>query len=226
MKIICFIFARGKSKGIKNKNLLKFKRVSLLGNSIIQAKKISLIKDIFVSTDSKKIRLEALKYGAKVPFLRPKHLAMDNTPELKAWRHAIAYLKKINYKADYIVSLPTTAPLRKQSDILKCIKLATEKKLDFVFTVSPSFRNPYFNMVRLYKNKISKVINKKDIYRRQDAPKCYDMNNACFVFKTKYVLKYDNLLSGKCKIIEMPRSRSIDIDDKFDYNLVKKIVNL
>ncbi len=75
----------------------------------------------------------------------------------------------------------------------------------------------------MIKKKIKKVINKKNIYRRQDAPKCYDMNNACFVFKTDYVLKFNNLLSGKCKFIEMPRSRSIDIDDEFDYKLVKKL---
>ncbi len=223
MKVVCFIFARGNSKGIKNKNLLNFRNRSLLANSITQAKKISIIKDVFVSTDSKKIMLEALKNGAKVPFKRPKHLSLDGTPELEAWRHAIRYLKKINYKVDYIVSLPTTSPLRNKKDILRCIKLATRKKLDFVFTVNPSIRNPYFNMVKIDNKKIKKVINKKNIYRRQDAPKCYDMNNACFVFKTDYVLKFNNLLSGKCKFIEMPRSRSIDIDDEFDYKLVKKL---
>ena len=55
MNIVALICARGNSKGIKNKNLLKFKNTNLLGNSILQAKKIKCIKRIFVSTDSKKI---------------------------------------------------------------------------------------------------------------------------------------------------------------------------
>ena len=55
MKIVALINARGGSKGIKNKNILKFKNTTLLGNSIFQAKKIKLIQRVFVSTDNKKI---------------------------------------------------------------------------------------------------------------------------------------------------------------------------
>ena len=43
MNIVSFIFARGNSSGIKNKNLLKFKKTSLLGNSILQSKKLHRI---------------------------------------------------------------------------------------------------------------------------------------------------------------------------------------
>ena len=44
MNIICFIYARGNSKGLKNKNLLKFKKTTLLGNAILQARKVKYIK--------------------------------------------------------------------------------------------------------------------------------------------------------------------------------------
>ena len=62
MKIVAFIFARGNSKGIKNKNLLKFKKTTLLGHAIQQAKKVNYIKEVFLSTDSKKI----LNYAQKI----------------------------------------------------------------------------------------------------------------------------------------------------------------
>ena len=94
MNIICFIFARGDSKGIKNKNLLKFKKTTLLGNAILQARKVKYAKRTFVSTDSKQIMLEAKRYKAEIPFLRPKNLASDNSPEILSWRHAINYLDK------------------------------------------------------------------------------------------------------------------------------------
>ena len=59
MKIIGLICARGNSQGIKNKNLLKFKKTSLLGNSIKQAFKSKFINRVIVSTDSDKIAKEA-----------------------------------------------------------------------------------------------------------------------------------------------------------------------
>tara|TARA_B110000977_G_scaffold201844_1_gene299220 strand:- start:13775 stop:14455 length:681 start_codon:yes stop_codon:yes gene_type:complete len=225
MKIICFIFARGNSKGLKNKNILKFKNTTLLGNSINQAKKISLIKDIYVSTDSEKIIKKALFYGAKVPFKRPKMYSGDRSPEIYAWRHALKFLKKKKLTTDYIVTLPVTSPLRSLTDIKKCIKLAISKKLDYVFTVNKSNRNPYFNIVQKDLNKVKKVINKKNIFRRQDAPVCYDMNNACFVFSSKYILTNTDVFRGKCDFVVMPKSRSIDIDDYFDYKLIKKLSN-
>ena len=50
--LVALICARGGSKGIKNKNLLKIKNKSLIRISIEHAKKIKSIKRIFVSTDS------------------------------------------------------------------------------------------------------------------------------------------------------------------------------
>ena len=129
MNIIAFIFARGGSKGIKNKNLLKFNNTTLLGHAISQAKKSKYIKKIFVSTDSKKIAAKAIIYKAEVPFLRPKNLAKDNSPEILSWKHAIIFLKnKLNINPEYIVSIPTTSPLRNVSDIDKCIQKAIKNK--------------------------------------------------------------------------------------------------
>ena len=137
MDIVAFIFARSGSKGLKNKNLLKFKNKSLLGHAILHARKSKLIKKIFVSTDSLKIKKEALKYDALVPFLRPKELASDESPEIDSWKHAINFLnQKLNIYPDYIVSVPTTAPLRNVSDINKCITKAIKKKFKLFCSLS------------------------------------------------------------------------------------------
>ena len=229
MNVVSFIFARGGSRGIKSKNLLKFKKTTLLGNSILQSKKSRYIKRIFVSTDSNKISKEAIKNNAEVPFIRPKYLAKANSPEIYAWRHAINFLnKKLNLYPDYIVSVPTTCPLRMVSDIDKCINKAIKNKLDVVFATTPSSRNPYFNMLQERKGKLN-IFSKtglawnfknKKIYRRQDAPKCFDLSTACYVFKPKYIQKTLDLFSGKVGFVLIPRERSIDIDDKLDYKMV------
>ena len=72
MNIVALICARGNSKGIKNKNLLKYKNTTLLGQAIKQSLKSKLINRVIIS-DS--IAKEAEKYNVEIPFLRPANLA-------------------------------------------------------------------------------------------------------------------------------------------------------
>ena len=55
MNVVALICARGNSKGIKNKNLLKYKNTTLLGQAIKQSLKSKLINRVIISTDSKKL---------------------------------------------------------------------------------------------------------------------------------------------------------------------------
>jgi len=219
MKIVALICARGNSRGIKNKNLLKFKNTTLLGNAIKQASRSKYINRVIVSTDSNKILREALKNKAEIPFIRPSKLAKNNSPEIETWRHAIKSLNK-NNDIDFIVSIPTTSPLRLVSDIDNCIKRAIKKNLDMVFAVTEASKNPYFNIVELKNKKLSLVCSsKKSIFRRQDAPSCYDLTTVCYVFKPGYIMKQKNLFSGKTGFVVIPKHRAIDIDDEIDYKI-------
>ena len=75
-----FIFARSGSKGLPNKNI-KLLGKPLIAWAINQALSVKKIKRVIVSTDCKKIKKISESYGATVPFLRPKYLAKDNSPE-------------------------------------------------------------------------------------------------------------------------------------------------
>ena len=65
---IAIIPARKNSQRIKNKNIKIFNGKPIIFWSIKTALKSKLFKDIFVSTDSKKIAKYAIKYGVKVLF--------------------------------------------------------------------------------------------------------------------------------------------------------------
>ena len=73
-KTICIIPARGGSKGLKNKNIQKVNGMPLIAYPIKAALKSKVCDTIFVSTDSEEIANTAKKFGAFVPFLRPKNL--------------------------------------------------------------------------------------------------------------------------------------------------------
>ena len=222
MKLFSFIFARGGSKGIKNKNITKINGKPLIFYSISLAKKISG-KNVYVSTDSLSIKRISEKYGASV-IMRPKSISKDKSLEIFAWKHAINYLNQRNIFFDIFLSLPTTSPLRNLYDIKKAISLL--KKCDLVVTGSVSKRSPWFNMVQVNKDLNVELLvkNKKKITRRQDVPKTYDLTTVADVAKASYRLGAKGIFDGKVKLSEIPVDRALDIDDKFDLKIAKLLM--
>ena len=223
-KITCLICARGGSKGLKNKNIKKFHGKPLIVWTFKIAKSINKFSNIILSTDSLKIANIAKKNGLQVPFLRPKNLAKDNSKELDVWKHALKYLKKINQFPDILVVLPVTSPLRKTSHINKAIKKFLKDRSDALISVKEPENNPYFNMVKLKKNKHAQIINNKIKYnRRQDAPKVYSISTICFILKPNFVLNTSDIFKGKVTTVLFDKKYSIDIDDNYDFEIAKTL---
>ena len=65
-KILALVPARGGSKGIKYKNLKKINGVSLIGHTSKFIMLSKIFDDLYLSTESKKIILEANKYNFKI----------------------------------------------------------------------------------------------------------------------------------------------------------------
>ena len=99
-KILAIIPARGGSKGLKNKNLKKIGKKSLISLAINSCKKLKLVDKIFVSTDSKKIAKEAEKQGIKVPFLRAKKISGDKIPAFDVIYQTLRLVEKF-YKEKF-----------------------------------------------------------------------------------------------------------------------------
>ena len=79
MKAICFIGARGGSKGVPRKNIREFAGKPLIAHTIKSALDSNIFSDVIVSTEDKEIAKIAKKYGASVPFVRPKKYASDKS---------------------------------------------------------------------------------------------------------------------------------------------------
>ena len=78
---------RGGSKGVPNKNLREINGKPLMDYTINQALKSGLFEHVVISTDSEKIAKIAIKYGAEVPFLRPKSIAKNDSKTIDSITH-------------------------------------------------------------------------------------------------------------------------------------------
>ena len=220
IKTRAFIFARGGSKGITGKNLVNFNGHPLIAQSILIAQKLSCIEKIYVSTDSDQIADVSIKYGVSI-IKRPKNLATDDSPEWLSWQHAIK--NSIDNDGDFsrFISLPTTSPLRIESDIKKCLD-ALKNKIDIVITATESKRSPWFNMITIDPNGLTKLLIDHGSYvRRQDTPICFDLSTVAYVSTPKFILNNNRIWEGNVATVIIPPERAIDIDNQLDLDFAR-----
>ena len=224
MRAIAFICARGGSKGLPGKNIRPLIGKPLISWSIEHALAVPGIARVIVSTDSPAIAAVAREYGAEVPFMRPPHLAADDTPEWLAWRHALEFVRtEENRLPDAMVSVPATAPLRDPSDIARCLELFEQGDSDIVVTVSPAHRSPYFNMVKENADGTVglAIPTLSSVTRRQDAPVVYDMSTVAYVARPDWVLTHNGLFDGRMRAVNVPAERAVDIDTLQDFHFAE-----
>ena len=209
MRTFAFVFARGGSKGIPRKNLQLLDGKPLLAWSIEMGQILSEIKQVFVSTDDAEIADVANALGAEV-INRPGHIARDTSPEWLAWQHAIEWVQERLGTFDRFLSLPTTAPLRSPVDVQSCLDLLDENT-DVVITMTPTSRNPWFNMVSESTNGELKLLVDGNYIRRQDAPVGYDVSTVAYVLRPNFAMDHQRLWDGRVKGVVVPNERALDL---------------
>lgn len=221
--IIAIIPARGGSKSIKNKNIIGLDGKPLIFYTINNALKSKEFIKVIVSTDSPEIAKVAKKYGAEVPFLRPKNISHD-CPTEKVLIHASKFLEKF-ISFDGVACLQPTSPFRKIESIKKCAKIFRSNKYDSVitfkkveaerpewmFTKKKNLMTPYIN-----KKKINgKIIFGKNI-ARQLYQKLYKPNGSIYITKKNILYKYNSIYGFKLYGYINDEYESHDIDTKLD----------
>ena len=80
-KIWAIIPARSGSKSLKNKNIVLLNKKPLLAHTIDSALKSKMFEKVLVLTDSQRYAKIAKKYGAEIPFIRPKNISKDKSTD-------------------------------------------------------------------------------------------------------------------------------------------------
>ena len=225
MNILCTVCARGGSTGIKNKNIKKLFNKPLILHTLLQAKKSRIFDKIIVSTDSNKI-INICKRKVDYIVKRPKKLSTGKASKIFAIKHALIQAE-INFKKkfDIIIDLDATSPLRNIDDIIKAKNKFVRNKYENLISVCHSKKNPYFNIVEKTKKGLKLVREtEKNYVRRQDAPDVYDINASIYIWKRAALLNTNKVVTNITGFYIMPKIRSIDIDDYFDFKLVELLM--
>jgi N-acylneuraminate cytidylyltransferase/CMP-N,N'-diacetyllegionaminic acid synthase len=223
--IIGLITARGGSKAIPKKNVRLVAGKPLIAWTIEAAFSSHRLSQLVVSTDDQEIATIARKWGARVPFLRPAELALDNSPHIPVVVHAIEWLESHEQlRCDYVLLLQPTSPFRSGDDINNAIQLALDRDADSVVSVCESPSHPYL-VKNIVDGRLKSFLPQPDGYLpRQSLPKAYVINGAIYLVRRDVLMKQHTFYTERTYAFLMPPERSLDIDTPWDIYLADLIL--
>ena len=221
MRVLFLITARGGSKGLPGKNLLKLDGISLVGFKALSAHKSRYCSRLIISTDSPEIQGDARQYGVEVPFTRPAELATDTASSVDVIWHALEYLETQGEPYDAVMLLEPSAPFATHDDYDRAIEMMIAKQANVVVgvravTVNSVFQGPLDAQLRLA-SIVDKIQHQRT--RRQDQPHEYTMNGALYLFRWDFFKKHRQIYGDRENTYGyiMPQVYSLEIDEAMDY---------
>lgn len=126
-KAIAIITARGGSKRIPQKNIKEFCGKPIIAYSIEAAINSGIFDEVMVSTDSMEIAKIAIKYGAKVPFMRSEANSSDYATTSDVLAEVIDEYRKREREFDYMACLYPTAPFITPEKLKNAMEMLIEQ---------------------------------------------------------------------------------------------------
>ena len=215
---LVIIPCRKNSKRIKNKNRINFGNQKLFENTIKNAKKLKINKDIYLDSDDKYYEKFTKKYSINFN-LRPKYLSQSKSKSIDVVLNLLNKLEKNGKYFDNVILLQTTSPFRTNDDIEKAYNNFIKNKLDSIVSVCYSnFKN---NQV-VFENP-ENIINNNFLLKNKK--KILLINGAIYIASVKFLKKNNKFFGGKkSEYYVMKQSLSTDLDSNFDLYLAKKLL--
>ena len=234
MNILFTLCGRAGSKGVKGKNARDFLDVPLvwysLANIALYIEKYTGEDNIktVLNTDSEPLK-DLVNRVVEVPVSiihREENLAGDKVPKVAVILDSLNKAEKLfGKKFDIVVDLDITSPLRTVQDVKNAIDRKKQRNdVDVVYSVAPSRRNPYFNMVKEENDYFCKAI-PSNFTTRQEAPVFYDMNASIYAYSPDALKhkEHTTFFNSNCDAVIMKDTGILDIDSEEDYELMQVI---
>lgn len=233
LKILGIIGARSGSKGVSHKNIRLLMRKPLMAWIIETARASRYINRVVVSTDSEEYAAIARQYGADVPYLRPKELAADHSPECEYVKNMVEWLEKYEgYKPDIVVRMMATVPLQIPEDIDSCIgELLKDPEAQSAVVIAEARQHPQKALKLVDDGRGGKRLvtyfteSGREVtpIARQHYEKAYFRSNviAC---RTNVIYETASLTGDLVRYHIIPQERAIDIDSPIDFFIIEKLI--
>ena len=224
--VLGIIPARGGSKGLPGKNIRPLVGRSLVARAADVARDSGVIDRLILSTDSPEIADEGRKAGIEVPFVRPAHMAADDTPMLPVLQHAVEQLEATGWKPAIIVLLQPTSPLRRSSHLREAVVRLRETRADSVVSVIelPRHLSPDYVM-RIDDGELKPFLPEgAKVLRRQDARPAYVRDGTVYAFWRNTLIVQHSIYGARCVPLLVPAAESITIDAPEDWTKAERLL--
>lgn len=218
MSNIAFIPARGGSRSIPLKNIKEINGKPLIYWVLKASNEAKFIDEIFVATDSEKIKSIVLSFNfSKVKvYDRDPENAKDTSPTMDVVNE---FLKKYEIDdEDNFILIQATSPLLRTIQLEEMYEKYNKEKADSALTC--------VRIKKFFWNEDGHPINYDYNHRprRQDFKGCLMENGACYISTIKNLKKANNLLNGKISVYEMPEYTGFEIDEPDDFLIIENLM--
>jgi CMP-N,N'-diacetyllegionaminic acid synthase len=215
---LAIIPARGGSKRLPRKNLMKLLDKPLIAWTIQAGRNSTYIDKVIVTSDDEEILSVAGKYGVEI-IKRPSVLATDSASTFDAVKHVIDNF----IKYDYVVLLQPTSPLRNEKHIDEAIGILISKKADAVISVCETEHSPLWcNILPENGSMENFLIDENKNKRGQDLDRYYRLNGAIYICSTERLLcERSFFINDNIYAYLMDNEDSVDIDNLIDFKLAE-----
>ena len=221
MKRLAIIPVKTFSRRLKRKNFIKLDKKSLYSHTLDNLVKTKKFSTIHISSE----KMLNEKYQ---DFLRPRSLTKNNTTldELIIW-----ILNKYRAKGvifDTVCLAYATSPLLNAKDYLLALKKFENSNKKNPLISCSKFRNS-FDEALILKKKLLVPVNHRKFYSDSKFHKEFFFETGAFIFFSSDIYK-----SKRIKLIKnkrflpyiLPFEKSIDLNTKEDFKIIKKLYNL
>jgi pseudaminic acid cytidylyltransferase len=221
MKRIAIIPARGGSKRIPRKNIKFFLGEPIISYAIKTALISNLFDEVMVSTDDEDIAEIALKYGARVPFLRSNLNSKDTSTTIDVISEVISKYKQLGVIFDYTCCIYPCAPFINKEILLASFIKLDSNNLDCVFPII-KYGHPIQRALHVVeKNKIEMINPENMQIRTQDLEATFHDLGQFYFFKTEVIISNNKLWNENTGFIELKEMESHDIDTIDDWEIAE-----
>ncbi len=217
-EIIFIITARGGSKRLPKKNMKLLKGKPLIFWTFNAIKKAYKNAKVYTSTDSEKIANYSEKMGIKVPFIRPHYISRDNSSSFSVIKHFLKWKKNKEKKLPkYLILLQPTSPFRTSKTIKECTRKLLEND-NCNAVVAMKYQKNDIDTLKL----LDKNMQLKNLFFTKNLKKVLEPTGAFYGIKIRALLKQKTFLPNKTIPHIINEVESIDIDNKYDWQMAKK----